>query len=229
MSNTSLTKELALIKLLPNYDKEMQLLTVYGKLTKKDGWWNVAEHCQEQLLVADALTDLLGLQKLTKQKIMQAALCHDWDKRIEIKPEDFNEKEVSKAKDMLQAIAPSKPMIFATKPDFIVRLFAKQKSTFSQRLMHFIDSSTENSDFIDYETRLSNARRINPLRDKDPDLTKKLRGKYWERELELAQSTEKEIIGKLSVNGINLESGKELPKLIYDYLSNKYVTANHQK
>lgn len=224
MRSRALIRNDALSKLLPNYSKEMQLLVIGGRLTKEEGWWNVVEHCLEQLVVADALTDLLKLQRLTKQNIMQAALCHDWDKRIEVRPEDFKKDDIKRARNVFQTIAPSRTLIFATKPGFMVQALIKQKSTFAQRLMYYVDSSTKNADIVGYRVRLNEARLNNPDPDKNPILTKKIGGKYWDKELELAQSIEKEIIAKLSIKGVKLKSGKNLPELIYGYLSAKYST-----
>lgn len=224
MSNRILIKRATLSKLLQNYSKEMKLLTIGGRLTKKDGWWNVVEHCQEQLVFADGLTDLLGLRSREKEKVMQISLCHDWDKRIEVKPSDFSQRDIRRAAKLFRRVSPSTNLMFATKPHFVAYALVERKSSLVQRLVYYIDTSTKEAEFVGYSVRLRELKGRNPHPYSDPELTKKLGGKFWEKAVELAQNVEKEIIESLKKRGFQLKPRTSLPDLVYDYLHTKYVS-----
>lgn len=214
-------RKIIINRLLANYEKEFELLIKAGKLTKKDGWWNVVEHCFEEMLIADALSDLFDLS-MDKPRFMQAAICHDWDKRIEVRPTDFSEKDIDYTQKLLKEICPDKDLLFATKYTFIEYALILKKSTFLQRLLYFIDNSTLESQFVGYKKRIKETRRRSTEHDHDEELIAKLGGKYWDKELELAGLVEKEVLYKLRKKGIKITSGNKLPQLLYQTLNKKY-------
>lgn len=56
----------------------------FGLLPRKEGWGNVTEHCLVEAAAAEVIAEKLGLNKDMKEKLVKAAIVHDFYKRREI-------------------------------------------------------------------------------------------------------------------------------------------------
>ena len=72
---------------------EMRLLFRGGKLWEKEEWRNVAEHCLVEAVASEVLSDALQLPAKEKEELVKSAICHDWNKRMDVKPDDFTDKD----------------------------------------------------------------------------------------------------------------------------------------
>jgi len=139
-------------KLLP----EMRALFKGGKLTKREGWRNVAEHCFAQAVALDILCDALGIEGEEKRVIVSTAAVSDWDKRLEKRPQDFTEEERAEAERLIEIVDPDPELLEATEPEHFVRAYREGEDSipFRERLTHYVDDITKEGEWTSVEDRI---------------------------------------------------------------------------
>ncbi len=144
---------------------EMKILRKGGILGKGNAdWRNISEHCLAEAVGADILAEHLGADR---NKVVQAALLHDWYKRREIETMrrlgDVAGHEYALTED-------SRLLTEYGVPQDIVRLTHSNipESTDSvalaarspeEKIIHYADMMTLGSDFVDITSRLDDARK----------------------------------------------------------------------
>lgn len=200
---------------------EMRLLFRGGKLTKRDKWRNIAEHCLVQIAVADSLSDLLGLSSEEKADLIKVAACHDWAKRLEKSPGDFTEEEKTKAKNFLERVDPRQNLMAATEPDFQEK-YLKGESSFLERLQSFIDNIVLDSDIVEHNRRIDETEK----RDRNlagASLVVKLGSSFFDGVREFGDKFEQELFTKLSAP-VRYQIGepKNIPLYLRQQIENKW-------
>jgi serine/threonine protein phosphatase PrpC len=184
-------------KLAFSHIPEMRLLFRGGKLTSSDGWRNVAEHCLVQVAVARQLGEILNLSERNLSSLEKVAACHDWEKRLNRKSQEFTPEEKARAKEFLSAVNPDENLMTATGVEFIRMALVDGESTFMQRLQFYIDDIVAGTDVVNFDDRIDEVEARRQDLNEDADLTQRLGGKYWDRERELGHIVEREIFGRL--------------------------------
>lgn len=192
---------------------EMRLLFRGGKLWEKEEWRNVAEHCLVEAAASEVLSDALHLPAKEKEELVKSAICHDWNKHMDVKPDDFTDKDYKKAKILLKKINPNPTIMAATNPEFIERL-AQGESTLLERLQFYIDEICTGADIVSVDQR------INEVQQRHP----KLNEIYWEKDRKLAHTVEAEVFGLLQQQGVSLETPENVPDYIKSKIEEKYAT-----
>ena len=193
---------------------EMRLLLRGGKLWKNEGWRNVVEHCLVQGAIAEKLSSLLNLPEKDSRDLVTTALCHDWAKRLEKKPEDFNEEDKAEAVEFLEKAAPNQKLMESTGIEFLERSFIKKESTFLERLQVYIDDIVAGSEITTFENRLDELARRRPELNEDPELNAKVGGKFLDKQKEMNGEIAKEIFEMLKERGIDAGSPEEIPAFL---------------
>ncbi len=82
--NTDLTKTMYFSKFAMGHRDAMRLLQ-QGKVlgAESEGWRNIAEHCLLAGVMAYKLGQLVNLPQKNLEEVTNAALTHDWNKRLE--------------------------------------------------------------------------------------------------------------------------------------------------
>jgi len=144
------------------YPIEMRQLQRGGLLGKEnERWRNVAEHCLTEAVGADILAEHLGAKR---DIVVKAALLHDWYKRYEI--ETVQKKGVSGYQsaaevgdNLLRANNISEEIIrlaHANIPSSEEKKVNK-KRTLEEKIMHYIDIITHETEFIPVAERVARA------------------------------------------------------------------------
>ena len=179
-----------------NYPDQYLLVIEGGKL---DGnWSNVADHCFIQAIVTEILYQRLkpvlpaGSAKLTLEAV-EAAICHDWDKRLEKKPEDFTEEEKTHAAQLFTHAQVKDKLLRATKPQFLLRVKNHPECvSLTERLQFFIDDIVHDKVML-FDDRVSEVEKRSP-QPGGPELEAQLGRKYWDAERELGHDVEMTIL-----------------------------------
>ncbi len=176
---------------------EMKLSFRGGKLSPKEGDWNnVINHQLVQAGAGLVVAEALGLPDDQTSILFRTILVHDWDKRLDIKPEDFGPDDIAKAQALFQAANPDMSLIEATHPGFWDKII-NGEATFLQKLQFYLDDITKNDEIAALEDRIMEvaARRS----DLGPDFYQKLKEK-----------------------GIEIEESGDIPNWINSKLREKY-------
>ena len=209
-----LKKKLFFTRLSLAYIREMRLLIRGGKLTKRDGWRNVVEHCIVQAAESAVLAELLNLSVKDTERLMTAAACHDWSKRLDRKPSDFSKTERDRAEGFLEQVSPDPLLLAATGPEFLERALVDGESSFLERLQFYIDDITKGSEIVSFDERIDEVEARRQDLNEDVGLTAKLGAPYWTRERELGHSVAREIFERLEFCGAVISSPKDIPVLV---------------
>ena len=207
------------------YLNEMRLLFRGGKLTKKDKWRNVAEHCVVQLATAEVLADLLGLSPRDRQKLCSVAAVHDWRKRIEKKKIQDPDSADTYALRFLPAVDPDPELMEATGPKFIERVLRGDMLSFLQKLQCYLDDicgereeeNTLVTDIMPLGDRIAEVSGRNPHPENEEEYAslKALlaeKGKdYWTVELDFTKEVELEIWKRLGGEARGIARPEDVP------------------
>jgi len=197
---------------------EMRLLFRGGKLWEKEGWRKVVEHSLPAAAATEILSDMLELPE--KEELIRTAICHDWDKHLEKKPDDFSEEDRKKALSFLEKIELNSFILSATKTDFPERVLDIYKRgedvPVQQLLMFYIDAITAGGDtsgkIVPFEERL------NEVRPRYPHLPEN----YWKNVRTALNLAQDKIYGLLKEKGIKIEKAEDVPALITNSIEAKY-------
>jgi hypothetical protein len=230
------------------YLPELRVLLKGGKLTRRDSegrilpktdranWFNVTEHCLVQVAASENLASALGLTEDEKQKLCTAAGVHDWDKRLERKPDQFSPADHETVNQLLQNVNPDKLLLSATKADFLERSLVKNDATFLEKLQYYIDLLCDESAIIPFKERLNKARPRYPKLC-GPDWAKKTGASwaaavaeklspdqdYFDAAIMEAESTQQEIFKHLTERGVAITAPDEVPAFIKKLIEKNYL------
>jgi len=139
---------------------EMRILKKGGVLGKDNAEWrNVSEHCLVEAVGADILCEYLGADK---EAVVTAVLLHDWHKRKEV--EEMKKSGV--VEGYVRAAEENDELLRRYGlPDQIIKLTHANipesndpeylsNRTLEEKIIHFVDMITSDSQFIDFQTRL---------------------------------------------------------------------------
>lgn len=194
--------------------KEMRLLLRGGKLWKKAGWRGVVEHSLIQLAVADALAEILHLRNYEREMLRRAAVVHDWKKRMEKAPEDFTHRDHAIAARLFQEVQPDSALLLATTPAFLERALINGEATWLELLQFYIDDLCMGGKIVPWQERIDELEKRKPELNQDQELTRKLGGRYWDKERELAQAVEQLIACDLQARGQGLVTPGDIPEFV---------------
>lgn len=181
----------------------MRLLFQKGKLNFRDKWNNVAEHGIVQAVAGEVVSGLIGLSEDEKTKIVKVALCHDWDKRLEIKPADFTDEEKAAALKFLETVNPDRTLIATTHPGFHNKILSGE-ATFLEELTWYLDDIAKGSEIALFEERIAEVESRRP--DLDPA--------FWGRERAAGKLFEQELFEILRDRGVSIDKPEDIPLLI---------------
>lgn len=139
--------------------REMRILTKGGVLGRgNEGWRNVAEHCLVEAVGADILAEALGV---SPERVVSAALLHDWYKRREVEAMKQigggrgYEKTTREDDRLLREYGISDEVIriaHANIPESADAEYLARRPI-EEKIMHFLDLVTSGTEFIDVDTR----------------------------------------------------------------------------
>jgi hypothetical protein len=156
------------------YMGEMKILQKGGILGTGDGnesWRNISEHVLTEGVVADVLAEALSLSPIDRKKIVKAAILHDWYKRREIEAfkkfggyEGYLKAGAEDGKLLREYGVPEELIELAhsniPRPDEVNNTNTKSLASRSllEKLMHYIDIITDNTDLVGYDVKIGLAR-----------------------------------------------------------------------
>lgn len=190
----------------------MRILREGGVLGRGgEDWRNVSEHCLAEAVGADILAEYLGADR---DKVVKAALLHDWYKRREAEAvkklggAKGYQKTAEKDERLLRGFGIQKEIIKlahsnipeSSDPDYL------KNRSLEEKIIHYLDMITAGSEFVDFVERT----RISEQKPKNIEFSESFREKYrgaslYEVQIEAAKMEEEEF-EKL----LGLESGKLL-------------------
>ena len=201
--------------LAKKYSNEIRLLFKGGRLLKKDGWRNVAEHCMVQTSAAEVLCSLLKLSEEESEAICSTSAIHDWKKRWE----RSKETEPDLARSLLDAVHPHDDLLNATNPDYLENVYlGNAEMSPKQRLQFYLDIITRENDIVRSEDRLREVE----IAPRSRGLAEKANGRYWEKTRALRDEIEAELFSKLKDDSDVLTSPADIPLLIAQNIEKKW-------
>lgn len=142
-----------------------------------DIWQNVSQHCLAAGIFASILCDLLRISKVTKNKIVEAAILHDWYKKHEslALQAAMNEGTISleviseiKGKDaqLLREMGVNEEVISLTDANTPKTVDGPQ--TIPEKIIWYVDAMLSNTEAVPIRQRLDNLERGWDGRKQDP-------------------------------------------------------------
>ncbi len=199
----------------------MRILQKGGVLGEENqDWRNVSEHCVTEAVGAEVLAKGLGADA---QKVVAAALIHDWFKRREI--EAMNKEGAGKGhrmtleedKTLLQSFGVSEDIIAIAHANIPAQAEPEylDNRTMEEKIMHYMDTITSNTNYVPYQERF----KLLVEKPRNVEFSDSYKAQFdgkslYEVQAEVADREEKEFAEKL---GIDQE------KLI-DYILNSLQT-----
>lgn len=223
------------------YLKEMRLLFRGGRLTKKDKWRNVAEHCVVQLAVAEVLSDLLQLTPEEKMRFCTAAAVHDWEKRLEKKKIDDPAAATLHAQQFLDVLAVDQRLIDATGLASMSAILKGEEPPFLEKLQWYLDDICGNrtidgktvSDILPLEERIAEVSARNPHPENEINehghskyqelqgLLRERNTDYWTVELAFTKKVERELWERLGGKARGIAQPEDVPTFLQTELWNR--------
>lgn len=168
----------------------MKIHKEFGLLPRKEGWGNVVEHCLVEAAAADVIADYLGLSLEMKEKLVKAALLHDFYKRREVEQtrerkngkDSFNNAALESSfvleqkgvnKDVVEVAGSAGHMALTAMNDLLNKLSELNEVQVLQLVFHYLDDITLNNDLVPLKTRmdmLDNNPKYKKLNDAGKDL-----------------------------------------------------------
>jgi len=164
---------------------KMKILKKGGILGKENkDWRNISEHCLVEAVGADILAEYLGADR---EEVVEAVLLHDWYKRREIeemqKKDGSKEHQDSLIKDInfLRQYGIDERIIKISHSNIpeIADLEYLKSRPLEEKIMHFIDMITSDSNFMDFNERMAIARK----KEITIDVSESYRDKYGGKSL----------------------------------------------
>ncbi|TSC84961.1 MAG: Uncharacterized protein G01um101413_345 [Parcubacteria group bacterium Gr01-1014_13] len=185
-----------------------QIVKNIGSSGQED-WSNVIRHCLAEAGAADALSDLLGLSEEDKKTLIQAAILHDFDKRLEIETIRGQSGKVSEASEKFKSVSKETLRKNGIKPEIIdiigsiadIDILEKENVSLLQKMMFYIDNITEGTNLVDVKIKRDGVLKRYPKLADESDFLDKWVSSTEEIQKELAEK-------------IGLANPEELPSFI---------------
>jgi len=189
--------------------KDTEMLEKHGHLTGE--WDNVKRHCITQKIAAVVLSKWLSLDEVQSKKIIDVALIHDIEIRLQKDRKDFTIQDRADLLTNLDAVSEDPSLTRASGATFLNKFFQQgdgkgSTTTFLERLKFYLDDLTLEDEIVSTATRISATELRHPELNNDPMLTQKSGGRYWDQERKLCGIIEQEIYQRLIINGIDIDS-----------------------
>jgi predicted hydrolase (HD superfamily) len=172
-------------------------------------WSNVIRHCLAEAGAADALSHLLDLSAEDKENLIQAAILHDFDKKLEIENIRGQSGKITEASEKFKLVSKETLRKNGIKSEIIdiidsvgdVDIVHKENVSLLQKAMFYIDNITEGSNLVNVKIKRDGLlKRYAKLAEESEFLDK------W------VSSTEE--IQKELAEKIGLSNSEELPSFI---------------
>ena len=165
-------------------------------------WRNVPEHCLVEAVAADVLAEYLSADR---ERVVQAALLHDWYKRYEVGAMAEmgavagNQYALQQDKEKLRALGISNDVIklaHANEPSS-PDVDTLQDRTLEEKIIHYADLITSGSDFVDFHERLKAASTRKMEKERSEYLRMNYGGKSFFEVQEIAAAMEEDEFKKM--------------------------------
>ncbi len=174
-------------------------------------WSNVVRHCLAEGGAADALGHLLGLSEEDKENLIQAAILHDFDKRVEIETLRNKKEKYTQAAHDFKSVSEEVLRKHGIKPEIIQIIDAvgdtetpyREGVTLLQKVMFYIDNITEETNLVNVKTKRDGLAKRYPKLLTESD--------YMDKWVSSTEEVEKELAEK-----IGLANHEELPNFIFE-------------
>lgn len=171
-----------------------------GLLPKTEGWSNVSEHCLLEAVAVDVVSEKLNLGQKERDRLVEAALLHDYFKRREI--------ETMKARgetglDIIKEVEVQSESVLISKgvdPEVVrmtglvgagsLEYFENNDTKLDEKILHYVDDITDNIQILPLRDR------VEKVAKKYPDLDKT--GSY-KKQLSISESIQQELALRLGV------------------------------
>ncbi len=176
----------------------MRILFRGGKLLKKHGWRNVAEHSLMAGKVADTLAILLDLPAGQRDALRCGLVIHDWDKRIDKNTLELSPAECAKVDEWIASLPPgSREAMEATKisPHEMLARARRDEGLSLQEIARYADSICDGSQIEPWPIRFRRGRVRYPHLD----------DAYFQAEEHTAAITETKIAEYLGTKGMEID------------------------
>ena len=132
------------------YASDFTFLKEVGKLT--EDWNNVYEHCKMEGNLAMIVAKLMRLNSTDSNKLIRAAILHDWFKRTERETENY---DASFSKTGLRKSGIEEDIIDIAHSVGHTSLKTIESSSLLCKIMHFIDDITYGSEIMEINERVN--------------------------------------------------------------------------
>jgi len=197
----------------------------FGVLEKQEGWRRVSEHCLVEAVAADTLAKELNLSADERQAMVTAALLHDFYKRKEIEAEKQGgakgmEYEMEHARAILEErdVPPDIiKLMNAVEHTALERIVRDPKTLFTEKLMHYLDTITMESNIVSPDERIDYfERRYHDVGESGRAV---FNGKsYWDVEREACRAIGQEIARRL-----RLQKPEDVPGFIREKITRRIM------
>lgn len=197
------------------YWNEMHLLLRTGKLTSKDAWRNVAEHCLVQTAVAEELCTLLQLSEADIRAICKTAAIHDCDKRAE----RTGAVPPASASEAFNALDVNPDLFAATNTDVLAEWYTGERAySFLQKVQHYLDLIIKESTIVRMNERIAEV----AVAKRSAGLAEKANGKFWDYVRKHGNEVEQEIFERLRAAGHDIKAQEDIPLFLLALIEAKY-------
>ncbi len=129
--------------------------------TGQKDWSNVVRHCLAEAGAADALGHLLSLPEEDKENLIQAAILHDFDKKLEIENIRGQSGKITQASEKFKLVSKETLHKKGIKPEIIeiidsvgdTDIMRKENITLLQKVMFYIDNITEGTNLVNVKVK----------------------------------------------------------------------------
>ena len=203
----------------------IHLLYKHVKLSPTKGDWdNVLRHQLVQFAAAEILGEWLGLGSHEMGQFQKVALVHNWNLRLERRPQDFTPDEIKEAQMFFDSFGVDPKLRLATVPEFIEKMVMyPEKVTLEEKIQYYLDDIVAGQNIVPFKERIAEVESPRHDLNEDDELTRKLGGrKYWDAEREVGILIEKELFERLLAQGIDVSAPELIPVTLRIELEKKH-------
>lgn len=172
-------------------------------------WSNVIRHCLAEAGAADALSHLLNLSEEDRENLIQAAILHDFDKRVEIEIIRGSQGKLTQVAEKFKSVSKETLRNKGIKLEIIdiidsvgdIDISHKENISLSQKIMFYLDNITEGTNLVDVKVKRD------ALLKRYPKLVDE--GEFMDKWVSSTEEVQKELAEK-----IGLANPEELPGFI---------------
>ncbi|MFA6105014.1 MAG: hypothetical protein WC725_00235 [Patescibacteria group bacterium] len=189
----------------------------------QEDWSNVVRHCLAEAGAADALANLLGLSEEEKEDLVQAAILHDFDKRIEIETLSGTQGKYTQAAAEFKLVSKETLQKKGIKPEIIniinvigdVDGIQNENTNLSQKIMFYIDNITDETNLVGVKVKRGRLVKRYPKFAEENE--------YMDKWVSSTEAVQKELAEK-----IGLPNPEELPDFILTKIKQLAAEQSHK-